>query len=319
MGELPFVITSNGNRDLASWACSNRSWVDSALQTHGALLFRGFAVAEEGQFADAVRSVSLKPLEYIYRSTPRTQVAPGIYTATEYPAGQKIPLHNENSYQRDWPLRLIFACLTPAASGGETPLASTVRVTQRIDPKIREKAMEKGILYIRNYSEAIDLSWRVVFQTDSAAEVESYCRDHGINCEWINGEWLRTSQVCQAMACHPLTGDWVWFNQAHLFHVSSLSRATRTAMLEMLPEDRLPRSACYGDGEPLEEATLENIRQAFDEEARTFGWQPGDVLLVDNMLVSHGRNPFKGKRRVLAAMSDPYSSVLQGVPGSVPS
>ncbi|MEL6485978.1 MAG: TauD/TfdA family dioxygenase, partial [Pseudomonadota bacterium] len=31
-------------------------------------------------------------------------------------------------------------------------------------------------------------------------------------------------------------------------------------------------------------------------------WQAGDVALVDNYTVMHGRRPFEGKRRVLASL-----------------
>ena len=31
-------------------------------------------------------------------------------------------------------------------------------------------------------------------------------------------------------------------------------------------------------------------------------WQAGDVALVDNFRVMHGRRPFVGKRRVLASL-----------------
>jgi hypothetical protein len=44
----------------------------------------------------------------------------------------------------------------------------------------------------------------------------------GIEFEWEEGDRLKTRQVCQAVATHPKTGEQVWFNQAHLFHVSSL-------------------------------------------------------------------------------------------------
>jgi hypothetical protein len=32
-------------------------------------------------------------------------------------------------------------------------------------------------------------------------------------------------------------------------------------------------------------------------------WQIGDVLLIDNVAVAHGRRPFTGDRRILVAMS----------------
>lgn len=43
------------------------------------------------------------------------------------------------------------------------------------------------------------------------------------------------------------------------------------------------------------------------EETICFAWQQGDLLMIDNMLVAHGRNPFDGPRRILAAMGEPMS------------
>ena len=31
-------------------------------------------------------------------------------------------------------------------------------------------------------------------------------------------------------------------------------------------------------------------------------WRPGDVALVDNLRVMHGRRPFQGERKVLASL-----------------
>src|SRR6185295_11544764 len=112
--------------------------------------------------------------------------------------------------------------------GGETPIADSRKVYARIDPAIRERFIAKGgVKYVRNYGTGIDLPWQEVFQTDDKAQAEHYCQKAGITFEWRGPDWLRTSQVCQAVATHPKTGDVVWFNQAHLFHVSSLPPAIR--------------------------------------------------------------------------------------------
>ncbi len=307
---IPHIVAAGADRDIHNWITQNRSWMDATLDQCGALLLRGFQVSTGEEFKGVVNLLSSQPLNYVYRSTPRTSLGEGIYTATEYPAGLTIPQHNENSYQREWPLRLLFFCEQPAeGGGGETPLASSVKVTSRIDPGIQKRFTEKQVMYIRNYREDLDLPWQTVFQTDSKAKVEEFCRSHDIDCEWTGPDSLRTRQICQAFAKHPRTGANLWFNQAHLFHPSSLDKQTRTAMLQMFSEDDLPRNARYGDGSAIAEADLEHVREAFKQEIITFQWMAGDILVLDNMLVSHGRAPYKGKRRVLVGMCDQFSPV----------
>jgi len=294
--------------DLAEWIRHNRDSVEFYLLEHGGILFREFDLSDPKAFERVVDSVSTEALDYVYRSTPRTALGNKIYTATEYPPKQNIPLHNESAYQRDWPMRLLFYCVQPAKEGGETVIADMLKVTARIDPKIREAFVGKRVMYVRNYGSGLDLSWQTVFQTENKAEVEQYCRDHEIALEWRPDDCFRTRQSCHVMASHPETGAYLWFNQAHLFHVSSLEPKPRAALLAVFRQEDLPRNAYYGDGSPLEEEMLEHIREAFRSETISFPWQAGDVLLVDNMLVAHGRNSFQGPRKVLVAMTDSYSS-----------
>jgi alpha-ketoglutarate-dependent taurine dioxygenase len=300
-------------QDVAAWVFSNREMIESQLRIDGAVLLRGFDVSTEKAFKDVIDVCCGGPLFYSYRSTPRTTVGPGIYTATEYPAGLSIPMHNENAYQRDWPLLLFFYCVYPADRGGQTPLADTVNVTNRIDPSVRRKFLEKKVKYIRNYVNGVDLSWQTVFQTESPAEVEQYCRANDIKYEWLPNSTLRTSQVCQSFAKDPRTGKSIWFNQAHLFHPSSLDERTREVLLRTFEEQDLPRNATYGDGSPIEASALNDIRQAFEREKILFEWEAGDLLIVNNMRVSHGRTPYQGKRRVLAAMGQPFSTFRASV------
>jgi hypothetical protein len=159
-------------------------------------------------------------------------------------------------------------------------------------------------MYVRNYEPGMDLSWQTVFQTSDKREVERFCRDNGIQCEWKTRDSLRTQQVCQAMAQHLTRSELIWFNQAHLFHISSLGERTRRALLQIYREEDVPRNAYYGDGSRIEDGILEEIREAYRAETVSFTWKATDVLLLDNMLVCHGRTPFKGKRKVLVAMAD---------------
>ncbi|HEY7816619.1 MAG TPA: TauD/TfdA family dioxygenase [Vicinamibacteria bacterium] len=290
--------------DIAGWLSAHRELVEAKLAGHGAILFRGFPMQSVSAFEELIVAAGQTPLEYRYASTPRQRVAGSIYTSTEYPADQSIPLHNEMSYQRAWPLKAWFYCVRPADSGGETPLADSRKVLERIRPEVREQFTRRGVQYVRNYGSGLDLPWQAVFHTEDRGQVESFCRGEGIEFEWMGRDRLRTIQVCQGVATHPKTGEAVWFNQAHLFHVTSLLPEMRAMLLAELGERELPRNAFYGDGAPIEPSALEEIREAYGREEVRFRWRASDLLLVDNMLAAHGRRPFSGERKLLVGLSE---------------
>jgi len=303
---LPHVISARkGSRDLAEFLQAQRGQLEGPLVEHGALLFRGFDVFTVERFDAAVGVISSSRLDYVYRSTPRTALGGRVFSATEYPAEQSIGLHCENAYQRQWPLKLAFCCLLPAASGGETPLADVRRVTARLNPALLDRFETKQVRYVRHYRPHVDLPWQTVFQVSDRQSLAEFCARSDIDHEWLDDETLRTAQVCQGTICHPVTGDRLWFNQAHLFHASSLGAEAEQTLVELFGRDRLPRDACFGDGEEIASGDLASVRRIFQEEAVTFPWEAGDVLLLDNMLVAHGRRPYKGQRKVIAALLDP--------------
>ncbi|WP_170113173.1 TauD/TfdA family dioxygenase [Ahniella affigens] len=300
---LPVLIRRLGfGVDLVTWAVAHQELLERLLLRHGALVFQGFKINGSTHFEQLIAKLYQRELlEYTNRSTPRTQVKGRIYTSTEYPPDETIPLHNENAYTSAWPSRVFFFCMTPSSQGGETTIADSRRVLARISPATRARFERLGVRYVRNYG-VLDLPWHEVFQTHDKGEVESFCHQRGISCTWQSDGGLRTEEVCQATTVHPVTGESVWFNQAHLFHVSSLKSDVRDALVDSMPESAWPRNAYYGDGSAIEPDVLAEIRQAFDAETVARPWQAGDVLLVDNVLAAHGRKPFTGTRKVLVGM-----------------
>jgi alpha-ketoglutarate-dependent taurine dioxygenase len=302
---MPMVIRPGaGNVNLIDWASANSEFIELHLLRAGALLFRDFGLSAVEEFERLIETVCGRLLDYSYRSTPRTVVSGRIYTSTEYPAHQSIPLHNENAYSRSWPMKLWFFSLQVAEKGGETPIADSRKIYAAIPWEIRECFVQKGLMYVRNYGTGLDLPWQEVFQTSSKAAIEDYCRSADIECQWIEDQ-LRTRQRCQVVARHPHTGEMVWFNQAHLFHFSRLPAEVRDWLLSAYGEDNLPRNVYFADGSSIESSMLDEISGACDEQAVVFPWKEGDVLLLDNMLTAHGRRPFVGKRKVVVGMAEP--------------
>lgn len=306
-GELLQFNANPRGRKTTDWVEANAEAINGILSRHGALLIRGLPIGGSRQFGDLLqRTFGMELLPYVYRSTPRTELKGHVFTATEYHRDQVIPQHNENSYSNSWPTRIGFLCFVPSETGGATPIANSRNVYVDIPASIREKFEAKGVMYVRNYSD-IDLPWEIVFGTAERSEVERFCSENNINFEWQTDGSLRTTQVNPAFMIHPDTREHIWFNQAHLFHVSSLDRQVAEGLLKVVGPERLPRNAYYGDGTEIEPGVLELIREVYEKHTIRFSWQRNDVLLLDNMRFTHGRESYTGERKVLTGMAGPSS------------
>lgn len=302
---LPLVIKPAVQElNLLAWAENNRQYIETSLLKYGGLLFRGFNVREVADFDRFMSIVAGELLPYQERSSPRSQVFGNVYTSTDYPATQQIYVHNENSYQSKWPLKIFFFCKTAALQGGETPIADVRRVMARLDPTIVDRFLKKQVMYVRNFGEGLGLSWQDVFQTTDRSVVEEHCRNNGITLEWISKDRLRTRAIRPAIARHPRTEEITWFNHATFFHVTTREPEIRDALLMVFAEEDLPTNTYYGDGSPIESDVLDQLRDAYDQELVAFPWQEGDIMMLDNMLVAHGRGPYSGPRRILVGMAE---------------
>lgn len=309
------ILPAMDGLDLAEWARTSPDFIDRSLLKHGAMLFRNFDVDTAEKFEQFIKAISPDLLSYQERSSPRRQVHNHIYTSTDYPAGQSIFLHNENSYQQVWPMKIFFFCVTPATRGGETPIADTRKVLKRLTRSTVDRFKANKCMYLRNFDYAFGLSWQTVFQTSERAAVEQYCLGSNISFEWRDHDRLRTRAVRPAIASHPRTGEEVWFNHVAFFHVSTLEPAIREGLLSTMNEDDLPGNTYYGDGAGIESSVLDEIRSAYQQETISFPWKRGDILLLDNMLVAHSRQPYAGPREVLVGMSEPHNRPGDAIPG----
>jgi alpha-ketoglutarate-dependent taurine dioxygenase len=304
--EMEYLLTIKPqikNFNYLEWIQANKHAIEAYFIKFGGVILRNF-INSISEFNKVAQVFCPNLVEYVYRSTPRNRLGGKIYTATEYPADRIIPLHNENSYATSWPEKIFFFSAIVASEGGETPIADSRKVYKRINQSIREKFEQTGVLYVRNYTPGIDLSWQEVFQTSDKEEVNRYCREHDIEADWNKtGPELTTKQICQASIVHPISGERVWFNQAHLFHISSLEERDRLTLTKELGMNYLPRNAFYGNGQPIEIEVLEHIRKAYEQEKIKFKWSKGDIMILDNILTAHGRETYQGERKVAVAMA----------------
>jgi hypothetical protein len=301
---LPLIIEpATDQMDLAEWIRSRRDYIDEKRSKHGGILFRGFGIENAADF-ERVAAAMCDQLYAEYGDLPREGVAGKVYTSTPYPEDKSILYHNESSHMRSWPSKINFFCLIVAAQGGATPVVDCRKVYRDMDPSILKQFEEKGLMYVRNFSEGLDVSWQRFFGTEDPAVVEESCAKAGMTCEWIGKNRLRISERCRAVLRHPKTGEMLFFNQVQLHHTHCLDSAVLESLLSIFPPDQLPRQVFFGDGSPISASIMEHVGEVYERNAVRFAWKVGDVISLDNMLVAHARDPYVGPRKIVVALGD---------------
>lgn len=304
----PVVVTREAGRGLEEFlrlAHTHRQALDELLCRHGGVLIRGFEAFDAPGLARCVEALGGRPFSYRGGDSPRSALGADVYTSTEYPASEVISLHHEMSYLPRWPKRLFFQCVVPAAQGGQTSLANSRDVTQAMPEHIRQRFGERRLRYIRNFVPMpLGKSWQDTYGTQDRQEVERIAAAQESTCAWRDDGALRVATCCPALVRPPGGGGLpLWFNQAEQWHPSSLGRTNRQLLEGMLGRGNLPHECTFEDGEELAEGDLAEIRQALQSQKLLFDWEVGDLLMIDNMAMLHGREAFEGPRRVLVYLS----------------
>ncbi|WDG44701.1 amino acid adenylation domain-containing protein [Pseudomonas synxantha] len=289
--------------DLVAWIKENRALVEAKLARHAGILFRGFALRDIHDFEAFAEAVQ-PGLYGQYGDLPKKEGGKNTYRSTPYPEKKMILFHNESSHQDRWPRKQLFFCEQPSPVGGATPVVDCRQMYLKLPVAIRERFEDKGLLYVRTFADKLDVSWQHFFKTDVRADVEARCRAAGIEWTWLDNDELQIRTPCPAIIRHPVTGEKTFFNQVQLHHIFCLDPDVREDLLALFGEQRMPRHVYYGDGSPIEDEVMALVGELYEACAVRFDWQKGDVILLDNMLAAHARDPFEGPRKIVVAMGE---------------
>lgn len=307
----PVVVQTPAGADLetaVAWLNAHRSDIQAELHRSGAVLLRGLPVSDAATFAAARDALVQQRAGYKEKATPRTDFGEGVFSSTDLPAVQPIRLHNENSYTLDFPGVLLFGCVIAPEEGGATTVGDMREALRLLPPELVERFARAGWLLVRNYSELAGLPWYKTFATEDKAVAEAYCEENTVGYEWVEeDDSMITRQRRSAIVTHPVTGEKTWFNHFAFWNSRTLDPDIREVLVETYGEDGLPFNTYLGDGTRLTDAEVDAINEVYDRVTVRETWQQGDLMLVDNILCAHGREAYKGDRKILVAMGEPVA------------
>ncbi|KAK1434158.1 hypothetical protein QVD17_11076 [Tagetes erecta] len=300
---FPIVLTPNTNITkpvhLTEAIKANITWINSLLNQSGAILFRGFDVSSASDFNDVVQSSGYDDFSYgVGGGGTRSKVIGRVYTANEAPPDQNITFHHEMAHAPVFPSKLFFFCEVEPGKGGETCIALSHVIYERMEqkhPKFVAEMEEKGLLYTRVVGDESDplspvgRSWKEVFMTDDKTEAEERAAKLGMKLEWIEGAVKVIIGPKPGFRYDEVKKHKIWFN------------GVVGRFEDKLNNDPL-KAVVFSDGKPLPPNVADDCSKIFDEECVALQWRKGDVLLLDNLAVVHSRRPLITQpRRVLAS------------------
>ena len=291
-------------RATVDWVRAHRAELHEQAERHGAILFRGFPLSSPEDFDAFVAGFQLPNFPYneSLSNAVRVNWTERVFSANEAPPDVTIYFHHEMAQTPIFPAKLFFFCQRAADEGGETPICRSDVLFDRLAercPAFAQDCEEKGLQYTNVMPADNDLksgmgrSWQSTLGAGSREEAEQRLERLGYSWEWLDDGCLRATSPVLPAVREVAPGRKAFFNQL-------------IAAFQGWKDSRNdPAKAIrFGDGTPLDRNAV-NIATALANEL-TFDvpWQPGDAVLVDNLLAMHGRRTFRGTRKVLASLAD---------------
>ena len=271
--------------------------VRTALDTRSALLIRGLAVTDPMAVTALGDLIFAGEPAFATGEHPHAQGAEGVYRPVRFAPAETLLWHHENSFNARWPRFIMFACAVPAEEGGETSIVNSRLVYEQMPLNATGPLARHGIRYERLCDGRTSRSWEQIYGTAD--------RDLAHQRAAANGDDLiHTADGARITMLRPafqaVRHGTSWFNQMLHWHPHALPADLRQMMAGgLVPTYRTCR---VGDGTQIPSGTVNMLIEAHRAVEFAIRWRAGDVLLIDNEVVAHGRLPYRGRREHFVRM-----------------
>jgi alpha-ketoglutarate-dependent taurine dioxygenase len=236
----------------------------------GAVLFRDFGAAPS-DFAAVTDRFSSSTLGRLHLGQNRHEVAEDAHTSTVNLGMQHVGPHAELGYSPQRPDLLWFYCATPAASGGETTLFDGIEVWKRLPDPLREQCARSELVYL--YEAASSDEWPLFtgVPADRDRTVELLAAQPGVSYTTRDDDTIDISYRVPA------------------------AKPSRFQGVPAFSNSITPNGGCavsFADGTPVRSGDKLAILRICDDLMTPVPWRKGDIILIDNWRMMHGRLPF---------------------------
>ncbi|RMZ87684.1 hypothetical protein DV736_g5088, partial [Chaetothyriales sp. CBS 134916] len=288
------------------------------LAQHGVLLFRNLPIHSAAEFSKFAHAFNFRPHEIIGIVVDRPLLAPNVAPANESPPHVLIYNHNESPQVPHAPEYIMFYSDVAPSEGGQTPISSSVELFHRAQQEIPEfidQLAAKGVLsrvtykFAKQYEggstlkqafgkEIQDGDDEATRRAKIEAQIRRYGRGEDTTWEWTEDGIILTHRL-PAIRTQQSSGLPTLF--------TGLAAYYKNAVVNHANGRKNPTTQLFGDGTEIPEHYLKTLADITDEIRVLHQWQRGDVLVFDNVVAQHGRQPWVGEQKdriVLASLWD---------------
>ena len=289
-------------KEASHWVQERADEFNEKAFQHGAILFRGFPLADADDFDAFIRACGYPNFKYeeSLSNAVRVVKTERVFTANEAPSDVTIYLHHEMAQTPIYPSKLFFFCENAADTGGATPLCRSdalFELMQQEIPQFAKDCEEKGLQYTNvmpgfdDPNSGMGRSWQSTFRARTHDEAEGRMLELGYTWEWLDDSSLKAVTPVLPAVRDLGDGRKSFFNQLIAAYKGWKDERNDPS-----------KSIRHGDGSILDKEAVLKCAELAEQVTFDLPWQSGDVAIVDNYVAMHGRRSFTGTRKVLASL-----------------
>ncbi|OUL25560.1 TauD/TfdA family dioxygenase [Nostoc sp. 106C] len=269
IGQQIISIDSNSIFQLA------QEEIISLFKSYGVLLFRGFETNTE-IFTEFSNLLSTDFMDYSGGAFNRRIIKNDKTVLSVNDFNFEIKLHGEMYYQKNVPLMLWFFCANPAAEKGETIVCDGRQLFNELSNSTKELFSNKKLKFTVPMNEE---AWQQKYKIDNLNQLQEICRHNDIKLTIYEDKSILTEYISPAI-------------------IPSRCRKYRVFINSLLPAKQLYSNLIrFEDDSEISEEVMSEVNEIAERITTEIAWQKGDILMIDNTRVLHGRRAFSDEKR----------------------
>ena len=255
------------------------------FKNSGVLLFRGFEI-DRPRFVAYTEALTPDFIDYSGGAYARDKIGGNatVLSVTGHRQFFAVPLHGEMFYTKHRPTILWFFCVAPPVEGGQTTVCDGVALLNQLSAETRALFEAQPINYIRHYEDGV---WQKIYQSDDVARVEAICRERDTEfSHHAEDNSISTQYRCSAITQPLYTDQPAFVNNILPVMVQEANGHTHSLVR-------------FADGSKIPEDVISELKEVSERLTVEVNWQEGDLVMVDNSRLMHGRRAFDDTQREL--------------------